>query len=972
MSVKLMNLLDLQALSIAVAPEELVTTSLWRNWTDRIDAQALARPVEELAEKAQVNLSSGDWRLLADYTSEFPFSALSKEDRRALILLVATLAEDCAVGTPHQPVDARYMEQLTCYGDPGELVSEGTWSGWCKALKASKLNSRLVAEIAGGLGLSWPYTRRFEAIERYLDLTLGELRAMPSIGRKKLRTIILCIAQAVYELRPASTQGERVASRRSTREVIEESLNRLRENSREVIELRFGLRGDTPQTLADIAEKHDLTRERIRQLEVKALETLRTSARLSPQLLRNLNDEADVVWAELVTGDEVILSDIPEKELAGRLNPTYRLSFVICELPVSSFLDGIAVRVAGGWYRSAVDRFLVERVIFELEHGAGAPFPAPTEVVARRMETTIPAVRLAAAFSSTTTVYKDYIWNGRLGEPGRRSIVLHRLLASMNDRVAVDTAELVSIHNGTRPYAPCSYRDAEMAMTRFGHLFLQMGKGAWTVAGGVPIASISEVDPEDTLLVDEPDQEDIAAEIDSNTAAGAIAVILTEFGPLRMSQVVDHFRVRTDFQPASVGPILLTRSDFLRMAPGVYGLPQHLGDKSAREKARRLLLKDAACAEFIRAVRAGEPRNRFPLWNPRMEHDWCEWARNDANSDIYTSLLTVVEPNRWEQTSVEERNRWQRLKRTDSCYKIDRELNVVLPESLLLKDLLGPIVAASRQDQIGWVTINHLNGNRQNDGKGLVYLGILIAAGVLHAQEDWRLPHAASDEAGEICNGLLETLHLDGQLRWDSTIGELLKDRIGKRLTRTQGWIAAEIAESLRSLILDAERKRHFAAEAVTQAIVELGIAIASADGEPDVLELKRVRNHALMSLTELGGPTSGDPVSLVEGFMKRALDATPDPITISKALRDRMSSDERKNLMTHLFMLAAEDGVFHESEGRLLVLLQKRLDIDPDHFEALYRTHARDPRAASFLSEKLRTLDSQESAEDLVSLLTL
>ena len=70
-----------------------------------------------------------------------------------------------------------------------------------------------------------------------------------------------------------------------------------------------------------------------------------------------------------------------------------------------------------------------------------------------------------------------------------------------------------------------------------------------------------------------------------------------------------------------------------------------------------------------------------------MEHDWCEWARNDANSDIYTSLLTVVEPNRWEQTSVEERNRWQKLKRTDSCYKIDRELSVTPPDSLLLKRL---------------------------------------------------------------------------------------------------------------------------------------------------------------------------------------------------------------------------------------------------------------------------------------------
>ena len=712
-----------------------------------------------------------------------------------------------------------------------------------------------------------------------------------------------------------------------------------------------------------------MTRERIRQIEVKTLKTLRTSVRLSSQLRQSLDTEADIIWTELVAGDEVILSDISDTELVGRLSPIYRLSFTICGLPVSEFVDGIAVRIAQGWYRSTVDSFLVKRVVFQLENDAGGPFPAPTEVVARRIEAAIPAVRLAAAFATNTKAYKGYVWRGQLGDPVRRSIALHRILASMGDRVAVDTSELISIHNRIRPHSACSYRDAEMAMARFGHLFVQMGKGAWIAIGGVPLASISEIDPKDAVPINDPDQEDTTSEIDSNTAAGAIAAILTEFGPLRMSEVVNHFRNRTDFQAASVGPILLTRGDFLRMAPGVYGLAQHISNQSARERARHLLLTDRACAKFIRAVRAGEPRNRFPLWTSRMEHNWCEWARNDADPDIYTSLLAVVEPNQWEQIASEERDRWQGIKCIDSSYKIDRELSVVLPESVLLRDLVGPIVVAARQSHLGWVTINHLHGHRQEDGKGLAYLGFLIASGVVHAQEDWRLPHAASDEADELCDSLLEALCLDGRLRWDSRIGELLKDRIGKGLSRVQGWLSDEIARSLRSMLSAEEHDRHLAAESMAHAVVELGAAIASADGEPDEHELKRVRRHALMGLR--GFRNNGQ--SLVEDFLKRALCAPRDVITISNELRQRMSITERLELMTHLFMIAAEDGVFpHESEGRLLILLQKNLDIDPDHFEALYRVHAKDPRVASLLSDKLRKRDSQESIEDLVSLLTL
>ena len=193
--VKLMSLLDLPTLSTAAAPEELLTLSLWRNWTGRIDAQTLARPVVELAEKAQIDLPPGDWGPLAHYAPEFPFSTMPKEKRRSLILLVATLAEDSAACTTHQLVDAPYMVRLTSYGNPMELVSEATWNAWCQALKAGESKGKLVGEIAGELRLPWPSSRRSEGIESYLDLTLAEIRAISNIGRKRLRTIVLCIAQ---------------------------------------------------------------------------------------------------------------------------------------------------------------------------------------------------------------------------------------------------------------------------------------------------------------------------------------------------------------------------------------------------------------------------------------------------------------------------------------------------------------------------------------------------------------------------------------------------------------------------------------------------------------------------------------------------------------------------------------------------------------------------------------------------------
>jgi len=65
----------------------------------------------------------------------------------------------------------------------------------------------------------------------------------------------------------------------SLKEDINVVLGSLSKKERDVIELRFGLNGRTPMSLKEIGELYNLTKERIRQIEKKALERLQNPAR---------------------------------------------------------------------------------------------------------------------------------------------------------------------------------------------------------------------------------------------------------------------------------------------------------------------------------------------------------------------------------------------------------------------------------------------------------------------------------------------------------------------------------------------------------------------------------------------------------------------------------------------------------------------------------------------------------------------
>ena len=75
------------------------------------------------------------------------------------------------------------------------------------------------------------------------------------------------------------------AAREMLREQIKNALSVLSQREREVLELRFGLLDGTDHTLEEVGQYFNVTRERIRQIEAKALRKLR-----HPTRSRNLRD----------------------------------------------------------------------------------------------------------------------------------------------------------------------------------------------------------------------------------------------------------------------------------------------------------------------------------------------------------------------------------------------------------------------------------------------------------------------------------------------------------------------------------------------------------------------------------------------------------------------------------------------------------------------------------------------------------
>jgi RNA polymerase primary sigma factor len=124
-----------------------------------------------------------------------------------------------------------------------------------------------------------------EEIAEYLEMPISRVEKALSVAKEPLSMDKpigsdgdTSLGEIIYDESTLSAEEE--LKIQSLRNRLNMALKMLSPRERKVIELRFGLDGKKPRTLEEVAQEMNLTRERVRQLEVQALEKLRNPIRL--------------------------------------------------------------------------------------------------------------------------------------------------------------------------------------------------------------------------------------------------------------------------------------------------------------------------------------------------------------------------------------------------------------------------------------------------------------------------------------------------------------------------------------------------------------------------------------------------------------------------------------------------------------------------------------------------------------------
>jgi len=139
-----------------------------------------------------------------------------------------------------------------------------------KEVDSSKGEENELREIAGLLNMSQDHVRDILNISR--DMVSLDV---PVFADRDGNTIGDFLEDSRYE------QPEESMIENALRDDIDEVLATLTEKEARILRLRFGLNGNRAMSLKEIGDRFNLTKERIRQIEKKAIRRLQNPARMS-------------------------------------------------------------------------------------------------------------------------------------------------------------------------------------------------------------------------------------------------------------------------------------------------------------------------------------------------------------------------------------------------------------------------------------------------------------------------------------------------------------------------------------------------------------------------------------------------------------------------------------------------------------------------------------------------------------------
>ncbi len=255
------------------------------------EEKALARKVAEGDRDARERMIESNLRLVVNIAKHYigrglPLQDLIEEGNIGLIKAVERFKvtkgfrfSTYATYWIRQAIDRAIANQANTVRLPIHITSDLARVTRASRELTSSLNREpSISELAGRTGLSGRYVKKLSAInmktyslESAVQTDDGEQTLLDKIEDDSFPPPMDLIMEA-----------------RRTRRVAK-WLDTLDPSEREIIEERFGLKDDEPRTLEDIGRRFGITRERVRQIEVKALHKL-----------KKIIEEKDIEFSDLV------------------------------------------------------------------------------------------------------------------------------------------------------------------------------------------------------------------------------------------------------------------------------------------------------------------------------------------------------------------------------------------------------------------------------------------------------------------------------------------------------------------------------------------------------------------------------------------------------------------------------------------------------------------------------------------------
>lgn len=163
-----------------------------------------------------------------------------------------------------QAVDRAVMNQASTVRLPIHVTNDlSKVTRAMRDLERTQGREPSIPEIAGKTGLSGRYVKKLHAINR----KTCSLESTPNDNNDKP-----LMERLVDEASPSPLEA---FDRETRTRMVRQWTVMLSDTERDIISKRFGLDGDEPETLENIGTRFGITRERVRQIELKAIYRLR-------------------------------------------------------------------------------------------------------------------------------------------------------------------------------------------------------------------------------------------------------------------------------------------------------------------------------------------------------------------------------------------------------------------------------------------------------------------------------------------------------------------------------------------------------------------------------------------------------------------------------------------------------------------------------------------------------------------------